>query len=284
MLTNSVAYCFASPYSDVTPELDFTFNMLPSLIRIESRNLASTTSTSGGAGNTIEPSSGLLENNAHAFVYNEGTVRTIGSVASTPVSDSTDDIAADPETLVFNGTTTLEATFLERTPLFDRIGFSLTHLTGPTRTTPIASIGRVLSVTDNGGFDAAAELVLPSAAFETWADNRGFPVPFDIGSTHPATGKPLALLYAFDVAVGDRLPELEIHLATGEVCLQLPEGGLIAGIEIESSSGLAGESWSTWEPDPGVPTVFPVGTSGLLRIPFDPGGQRFFRIRAEGLK
>jgi len=271
-------------YSDTTHELDLTSDALPVLIVIESRRRASTTITTGVPGTTIEPTTGLLSNPAHAFLYDEGTVRVISSIGGVPISDDTGDLSADPATLPFNGTTIMTATFLERTALYDRIGVTLTHLTGPAQTVPIPIINNTLSITDNGGFTANGEIVLPSEIFENWANSRGYPTPVTLTDLHPSTREPLALLYAFRVTEGGRLPQLEIDVAGGELVLALPTGGLVAAVQIESNDSLAGGGWDVWELEPGQVTRFPAGRDGVLRLPFAADEQRFFRIRAAGLE
>ena len=250
-------------------------------VEILTRDVAAVLRSQSGAGAVTGDT---LANAGHSLVYQEGTITTryvldLMFVGRVVVGEDVRDLSKDPDTTPLVGTTTITATPLEEGPLLSRYRIELHHTRDETRSQPVSQEitsltgATALLIREAGSFRATGEMLAPSDSFVSWAVSTRGVVPDSLESLDPATGQPLAVLYALDAPPGPWTPPVTLDPVAGEIHLALPATGSRAAIRCDHSATLEAGSWSPVVSPVFPDGVLPVGGSGPLALPL-PAGSR----------
>lgn len=258
-------------------------------VEILTRGIAAGFESDTGAGALTSRSA--LINQGHWQNYNQGTITTryvldIRFVGRVVVGEEVRELSTSPDRLPLVGTTSVTATLLEAGPLLSRHRIDLQHIRDETRSQPVgAEITSLtgatrLDISEVGSFTASGEMLAPSEAFATWASTTRGVVPGSADEFDPATGQPLAVLYAMDAPAGSWTPPVTFDPSASEARLMLPPSGTRALLRCEYSATLDPDSWIPLGSVAFPEGEIPLGTAGEIALPLPRGPRGFLRLAA----
>ncbi len=246
-------------------------------VKLLTRNIVSSTTSNSSAG-AINTTTGVISNSGHRLIQNRGTVTTRYMVGNTVAQEDIRNLGQEPDSNPLVGVTTVTSTLLQDLGYKARHRINFIHTRNETRTQPAKVVSGTVNITEEGGFSATGEVIVPGETYASWALTERGQTPVAFTDIHAATGQPLVLLYAFNSASGPWSPPVSFNPVNGSLQLELPPAGLRAPVRLEFSTSLANGQWLPLTRNNNTPSVFGSGESGPVTVVMPTGHSGFIRL------